>query len=388
MAAGIHTNKKDLAVVKVLHLIRTYGNHGGENQLLRLFMENSGKEAEEGLAMFYRDDCESGFRQVAGLEVYTLMPFGLSPRRCLFWELMILGLILPALWISFALCLRRSRPEIVITHNVQSLMVAWPFAMVLRKKKFAYIHRALKRKRKTDSILAWLYRPFRLVGGNSESVKESMKGMTKPSQLFALTNGIPIQPLPGWFGTKNNSPLVAIFVGRLIGIKCVSFILQTMAFALRKGVNITLHIHGEGPERSELEKVVSDLHIKDSITLHGKTDGIRNALLRADIFLFASEAEGMSNAVLEAMEAGLPSVVVDAPGVTECHISDETAFVVDRDLEAMACSIHKLADDPDLRSRMGQAARRRVKQEYSMAANRRRYLDLYQNLASGPTMEM
>ena len=377
-----------MLIIKVLHLTRTYGNHGGENQLRRLFLEGPGEGVREGLAMIYRDDCESGFHQVAGLAVHTLMPFRLSPRRYLLWELVTLGLILPVLWISFALCLLRFRPEIVITHNIQSLMIAWPFAVVLRKKKFAYIHRALKRKRKTDSILAWFYRPFRLVGGNSESVKESMKGMAKPSQLFALPNGIPIQPLPGWFGSKNNSPLVAIFVGRLIGIKCVSFILQTMSFALRTGINITLHIHGEGPERSALEKVVSDLHIKDSITLHGKTDGIRNALLRADIFLFASEAEGMSNAVLEAMEAGLPSVVVDAPGVTECHVPDETAFIVARDPEAMACSIHKLADDPDLRLCMGQAARKRVKQEYSMAANRRRYLDLYQDLASGPTMEM
>ena len=237
-------------------------------------------------------------------------------------------------------------------------------------------------------MLAWFYRPFRLVGGNSESVKESMNGMTKQSRLFTLPNGIPIEPLPEWFDSKNNSTLVAVFVGRLIGIKCVSIILQAVSLALRKGINIELHIHGDGPDRFVLEKAVSELHIEDSVIFFGKTDGIRNTLLRANIFLFASEAEGMSNAVLEAMEAGLPSVVVDAPGVTECHVPDETAFIVARDPEAMACSIHKLARDPDLRLRMGQAARRRVKQEYSMAANRRRYLDLYQGLASGPTMKM
>ena len=90
----------------------------------------------------------------------------------------------------------------------------------------------------------------------------------------------------------------------------------------------------------------------------------------------------MSNAVLEAMALGLPSVVCDAPGVTECHVAGETGLVVPGDAGAIAAAIETLLSDPERRASDGQAAAaKRIREHYSMEANRRRFLALYAELA-------
>jgi glycosyltransferase involved in cell wall biosynthesis len=102
--------------------------------------------------------------------------------------------------------------------------------------------------------------------------------------------------------------------------------------------------------------------------------------MQADIFVNASTLEGMSNAVLEGMAAGLPSVVVDAPGVTECHVDGITGFVVRHNAQELATGIAKLLGDPGLSQRMGDAALLHVHTQYSMEACRKRYLALFGRL--------
>ena len=88
----------------------------------------------------------------------------------------------------------------------------------------------------------------------------------------------------------------------------------------------------------------------------------------------------MSNAVLEAMALGVPSVVCDAPGVTECHAAGETGLVVEGDAGAIAGAIESLLGDPNRRVKMAEAARARIREHYSMEANRQRFLVLYAEL--------
>ena len=144
---------------------------------------------------------------------------------------------------------------------------------------------------------------------------------------------------------------------------------------------LELWIVGDGPARGDLEAAAARSGIGDRIRFWGYRNDVAPLLAAATLFVNASSWEGMSNAVLEAMALGLPSVVCDAPGVTECHVAGETGLVVPGDAGSIAAAVETLLSDPERRATMGAAAAKRIREHYSMEANRRRFLALYAELA-------
>jgi glycosyltransferase involved in cell wall biosynthesis len=120
--------------------------------------------------------------------------------------------------------------------------------------------------------------------------------------------------------------------------------------------------------------------VSDRVRFLGHRDDVPKLLRAATIFVHTSAWEGMSNAVMEAMALGVPSVVCDAPGVTECHVAGETGLVVKGEVSEIAEAIDTLLTDPGRRRALGEAARKRAREHYSMEANRRRFLALYREL--------
>jgi glycosyltransferase involved in cell wall biosynthesis len=159
-----------------------------------------------------------------------------------------------------------------------------------------------------------------------------------------------------------------------------AFLIRAFALFKRRCPEAVLWLIGDGPDREMLERETQRLEVADSVRFWGQRPDVPSFLASSAIFAYASESEGMSNAVLEAMASGVPSVVVDAPGVTECHLPNVTGFVVERAPEAMAAKLDELATDPKRSRRMGAAARDHVRAHFSLEANRQRYLALYRRL--------
>ena len=96
-------------------------------------------------------------------------------------------------------------------------------------------------------------------------------------------------------------------------------------------------------------------------------DQIVDALRRMDIYVNTSYQEGMPNGVLEAMACGLPVVATDAGDTPYVVKHGITGYICPKgDLEAMVVRCGALITQPDLRQRMGRAARRRVEQVFSL----------------------
>jgi glycosyltransferase involved in cell wall biosynthesis len=126
------------------------------------------------------------------------------------------------------------------------------------------------------------------------------------------------------------------------------------------------------------------LGIADKISFLGSRNDVPDLLAASDIGLLASHEEGFSNAILEAMRAGLPMIVTDAGGNPEAVIDGQTGFVVPvRDLIAFSEAVLRLASDPGLRQRFGEKGKRRVEQYFDLNGCVTAYEALYRGILAG-----
>ena len=102
----------------------------------------------------------------------------------------------------------------------------------------------------------------------------------------------------------------------------------------------------------------------------------------------SSLAEGLSTALLEAMSHGVAVAATDAGGTAEAVSDGRTGLLVPRgDSEALAPAIAALVRDGDLRRRLGDAGRDRVRAEFDAASVTRKYEDIYTRLAATCSMQ-
>jgi glycosyltransferase involved in cell wall biosynthesis len=186
--------------------------------------------------------------------------------------------------------------------------------------------------------------------------------------------------------------LVVVYVGRLSQEKGLPPLLKGFAAASRgaqgddrgDGPGAFLLLVGDGALRPELESLASDLQLgPDKIRFAGRApiDEVPFWLRASDVYALTSPNEGFSCALLEAMSAGLPSVVSAIPANLQLIDDDVHGLAVPWDGEqAIAEAFLRLFGDPQARSRMGAAARQRVVETYSTDRVVQRYEQLFADL--------
>ncbi|MFO0817184.1 MAG: glycosyltransferase [Pirellulales bacterium] len=141
-------------------------------------------------------------------------------------------------------------------------------------------------------------------------------------------------------------------------------------------------IVGDGPQRWRLERYARQVKIDQNVRFLGERDDVEELLPHFDCFWLASGYEGQSNALMEAMLAGLPVVVSDIPGNRDLVIPGESGFIVSvGDSGEFARKARVLLDDSELARKTGQAARQRMLSEFSVEKMVARHVLLYQELA-------
>jgi glycosyltransferase involved in cell wall biosynthesis len=136
----------------------------------------------------------------------------------------------------------------------------------------------------------------------------------------------------------------------------------------------------------QIEYAARDEGVHDAIELVGvrPQSWIRDTLAEADVYFHPAVAEGISNAVIEAMAAGLPVVATRAGGMDEAISHGEDGLLVPtRDWRAMARALEELARDPERRTRLGRAALAKVRERFSASRHSREFFELYQGCFQG-----
>lgn len=170
-----------------------------------------------------------------------------------------------------------------------------------------------------------------------------------------------------------------IFVGRLVPIKGLDLLLESVAEATQVRSNLRLAIVGEGPMRASLEVKVADLNLGENVEFAGFSENVDQWLARAAVFVLTSESEGLSLALMEAMASGLTAIVPDVGDLDNLVRSGVNGIVVDeRTPNAYANAIDFVLGDSE---RLGELRRQamsdaRVHSVENCAAQWRNVLDV------------
>lgn len=164
--------------------------------------------------------------------------------------------------------------------------------------------------------------------------------------------------------------VACIFAGRLVGWKGVSVTLKALASPLLKDLPVRFILIGDGPEAANLKRQATELGLDGRVIFRsGMPHGELPAWwASADIGVFSSIGdEGFSNSICEAMASGLPVVATAFSGNPETVGNEGSCgfLVAPGEPDALAEALLPLVRDAQLRRRMGDAARRRIADNFT-----------------------
>jgi glycosyltransferase involved in cell wall biosynthesis len=251
------------------------------------------------------------------------------------------------------------------------------------KAGFGWFDRTLDRlaRDSADAIVA-----------NSQAVIDDVvarEGLAR-ERLRLIRNGVEI-PAPlaeperaalrARFGVGPAELLVGT-VANLKPAKGVGHIVEVAAAIAAAVPEARFRVIGEGYQRPELEARIAALGLGSRVVLAGQVPDARTLYGAFDLAVHASDAEGLPNAVLEAAAAGRAIVATAAGGTGEIVLDGQTGLLVPvGDRAALAAGIVRLARDPELRARLGAAARERAASQFGMERFVAETAALYEELA-------
>lgn len=224
----------------------------------------------------------------------------------------------------------------------------------------------------------------RFVALNPDVVGELTAAGVAPDRILAVPNGVEIH-----HGRRSDhqlhDPACVLYVGRLHPQKGLDTLLQAFALLRRRLDHpVVLRVVGDGPLRGELVALAEQLGITAAVDFAGQRDDVWSDLGHADVFVLPSRAEGLSNALLEAMAAGVPPVVSDIPGNRNVVDHGQTGMVVAvDDAAALADALARVLADPALRAALSAGARQAAERTYSLDRVAARYTAIYAELCDG-----
>lgn len=131
-------------------------------------------------------------------------------------------------------------------------------------------------------------------------------------------------------------------------------------------MNVEMIFVGDGSQRIDLEDAARGSTANIKFVGNIPNSQIADLLTTCDLFILPSKYEGHPKALLEAMSCGLPVVGTKVPGIIEVIVDGKNGVLSDPNVQAIREAIHRLLADSDLRTRLGEAARKLVERNFSL----------------------
>lgn len=289
--------------------------------------------------------------------------------------------------------LREYRPHILHTHGWDADFIGWLAASGTGTQQIWHLHitpdwlrsSELKhRVRRSLTRFALSRRGTRVIAV-AEAVREHWRHVLPrgSGQTIVIHNGVDtdsFRPRKALLEAPN-LPVIGT-AARLMPSKGIENLLQALKLLSDEGLRPVLRIAGAGPLRADLEQLAGTLGLRDNVKFLGRVANMPEFYRSIDLFALPSVAgEGLPLAIIEAMATGLPVVATRVGGAAEVICNGAEGFVVGRnDPAGLAQSLRLLLVDLGLRQRLGQSARRRAVNEFSMIRFADGVFDVYRSM--------
>lgn len=284
----------------------------------------------------------------------------------------------------------RERPDIVHTHTAKAgalgRVAAIAFNLTRRRKRRCLVVHTFHGHvltgyfpAATSRLIGWVERGLALGTDRVITLSPGQRqelvytlGVAPEARTVVMPLGLNLEPLlnlksPGQryeLGIGRDDFVIG-YVGRFVPIKDLPTLVRAFSQVTRVVPRAWLLLAGDGPARASLESLAVELGVSDRVRCLGWTEDLAAVYATMDLCVLSSLNEGTPVAIIEAMAAGKAVVATAVGGVPDLIEPHATGLLVPPgDTEALGDSICRLAADPGLRRRMGDAGRQRVAARY------------------------
>ena len=202
-----------------------------------------------------------------------------------------------------------------------------------------------------------------------------------PQRVDVVPNALADVP---WRSQPSQPAASVVMVARMAAPKRHDLLLQALPLLATQGLQPSVHLLGDGPQRAAHEALAARLPA-GQVLLAGDVHDVPERLARHAILVLLSDHEGLPLCLIEGMRAGMAIVASRLPGVQELLRDGESALLVDNSPEAVAQALQRLLGDAALRTRLGTAARARYEAHHRPEAMAARVLQIYEEAPLLPT---
>ena len=358
--------------MKVLHVESGRYLYGGAKQVEYLLRGLGRHGVESQLACPRGSDIGQAVRAL-GIRVHEL-PMGGDLDLPLVWRLLRL--------------IRKEQPDLVHLHSRRGADILGGLAARLSGTKVVVSRRVDNPE--SPFVVKWKYRLFDRVITISQGIAEVLLSEGMPREKLvcvrsavdfeAYQTGCDDSGFRQAFDLKENDLVVAM-VAQLIPRKGHRIMLQAMQRLREAYPGLKLLIFGRGPLQQELAQSIQDMGLQEQVNLVGFYEDLPSILPCFDLLAHPALMEGLGIALLQAASAGLPVVAVNAGGMPEAVEDGVTGRLVEAgNVDALTAALEQLLSDRELRQRMGQAGREKMRREFSVETMVEGNLRVYREL--------
>ncbi|MBT2504721.1 GT4 family glycosyltransferase PelF [Streptomyces sp. ISL-98] len=215
------------------------------------------------------------------------------------------------------------------------------------------------------------------------------RGGAPADRIRTVYNGVDPHLFPH-AGAEPGIPTLT-WAGRIDPIKDLETLVRAYALARVRMPALRLRLFGGVPEggeayRTKLEKLAAELGVTDGITFEGRVADVARAYAAGHVVMLSSISEGFPFSIIEAMSCGRTTVSTDVGGVREA-VGDTGVVVPPREPEAMARAVLDLMGDDARRVELGQLARQRVIDLFTLRRSVDGFRRIYAELDGVPEQE-
>jgi len=301
-------------------------------------------------------------------------------------------------WLRLISLVLQRKPQIMHFFLPAAYVIGAPVAMSLRVPVKVMSRRSLNIYQNKLLMLRqverWLHRHVTAVLGNSKHVVRELieQEGCQSDQVGLIYNGADLSAINSAqrmdvsvLGIPTDA-IILIMVANLIPYKGHADLLNALgqvAAEMPQPWYLICVGRDQGYEQ-QLRDQAEKLGLKENVRFLGERNDVPELLKTSDIGLLTSHEEGFSNAVIEGLAAGLPMIVTNVGGNAEAVVSGKTGIVVPpHDPSSLGRAILQLVSNPQLRSKMADAARTRAGRDFAIESCVEKYDRLYHGLLAG-----